>query len=206
MSALESFANHFPRRTYHQGTKLFTSKTSSFFLYLISGKVGLSQIGTDGQTIHLHRFYPGSCISLLSLVDNNDNYDFEAETDIEVFQIPKDSFLTELQRDGAVTYELLVHAMGGIKGLLTRVHQANSSSARGRVAGLLAYFARHQSGNDGDQMLTVQVTHQEIAEWLGLSRENVTLQLQYLEEAGFIQRENRVIRILHLEGLQTANF
>jgi len=143
---------------------------------------------------------------LLSLVDNNDNYDFEAETDIEVFQIPKDSFLTELQRDGAVTYELLVHAMGGIKGLLTRVHQANSSSARGRVAGLLAYFARHQSGNDGDQMLTVQVTHQEIAEWLGLSRENVTLQLQYLEEAGFIQRENRVIRILHLEGLQTANF
>lgn len=194
MNALESFASQFPKRSYRKGSKLFTTEEASFFLYLIEGNIKLSQIGERGQTVNLHVFYPGSCMSLLSLVGPSDSYDYEAMSDVEVYQIPKDDFMSAIQSNAAVTYELLIHATQGLKGLLYRIQHSASVTAYERVASLLVYFAQHQN--------PISVTHQEIAEWLGLTRENVTLQLQKLESDKLIVKRSKHIEVPDVERLR----
>lgn len=197
MHTIESFAKQFPRKTHHQGVKLFTSEESSFFLYLIEGSIRMSQIGEHGQTVNLHVFQPGACLPLLSLVGPNDSYDFEAVTNIEVYQIPKEEFLAEVHANASFTYELLIHAMQGMRGLLYRIQHTAAVPAYERVAGILVYFARHQN--------PIEITHQEISEWLGLTRENITLQLQRLENENLIKKHSKRIEILDLEKLKTVS-
>lgn len=200
MSGLQQFAQKYPLRRFPVGTKLFTSKESSSFYYLTRGCVKLSQVGEKGQIVNLHLFYPGACLPLLSLVTVNDTYDFEAVSEIEVYQIPHDHFVQQLRRDGELSYQLLLQVMEGMKWLLYRIHHGINLTAYQRVADILCYFLRHQESElpaaAGRAPLRVRTTHQEISEWLGLTRENVSIQLKRLEEDGLIRKGAKVIEVL----------
>lgn len=151
----------------------------------------------NGQVVNLHIFYPGSCVSLLSLAGTSEQYDFEAADEVEAYEIPREVFLLETRKNAMMTFELLLHAMRGMKGLLHRIEHTASSSALRRVAGLLGYFAKHQPlSTIQNGVIPVEVTHQEIADWLGLTRENVSLQLKKLEDDGVIKRHQKLIEIL----------
>lgn len=180
-----------------EGTKIFSNQSQPiFFYYIKSGTVKLSQTMENGQVVNLHIFYPGSCISLLSLTGATEQYDFEAAQEVEAFQIPREVFLLEARKNAMFTFELLLHAMRGMKGLLHRIEHAASAPALKRVAGLLGYFAKHQPlGTIERGVIPVEVTHQEIADWLGLTRENVSLQLKKLEDDGVIERHQKLIEI-----------
>jgi CRP-like cAMP-binding protein len=203
MDPLETFASQFPQVTYPGGTKLFVNESQpSFFFYLIEGTVQVSRTNEEGAEVILHIFYPGSCISLLSLVEPANNYDFVTLTEVKAHQIPRKEFFIEARQNGEFTLTLLTHAMKGMKGLLYRIQQMSSVSAYERVAGMLMYFARHTVEKNENKPLKIHVTHQQVSEWLGLTRENVTLQLKKIEENGLILRHQREIEIIDLDGLK----
>jgi CRP/FNR family transcriptional regulator, cyclic AMP receptor protein len=204
MDALETFAQEFPQRKYIAGTNFFTDESQpSFFLYLIEGTIQLSRTTDDGTEVILHVFHPGSFLSLLSLVEAGDAYDFTAVSDVTVYQVPRKEFFEEARKNGEFTLTLLTHAMKGMRGLLYRVQQTSSASAYQRVAGLLIYFAKHAKGEDRQEnSCIVHITHQHIAEWLGLTRENVTLQLKKLQDSGYIVRHQGEIEVVDVDALQ----
>lgn len=203
VNPIEDFACKFPRVKFSAGAKLFARGSQpQYFFYVIEGSVKLSQTAENGQVVNLHVFYPGSCISLLSLTGPSDSYDFEAATALEVYQIPREEFLAEARKDAVLTFELLLHAMRGMKGLLHRIQLNASEPAIQRVSGLLVYFAKHQPLSTVEKgVIPVEVTHQEIADWLGLTRENVSLQLKSIEDQGLIKRRQRLIEVLNVPGL-----
>jgi CRP/FNR family transcriptional regulator len=200
---IEDFACHFPEVKFAPGSKLFSnSGQPNFYFYLRTGTVRLSQTLENGQIVNMHIFYPGSFISLLSLAGNMEQYDFEAVTEVEAYQIPREVFLAEARKNAFFTFELLLHAMRGMKGLLYRIEHTASASAQRRVAGLLGYFARHQPLSSIENgLIPIEVTHQEIADWLGLTRENVSLQLKKLEDDGIIKRHQKLIHVVDARKL-----
>lgn len=200
---IEDFVSSFPKVKFVAGSKVFSHQPQpSFFLYLLSGTVMLSQTTENGQTVNLHVFHPGSCVSLLSLTGESDQYEFEAIDTVEAYQIPREIFLSEAHKNAVFTFELLLHAMRGMKGLLHRIELTSSASALHRVASLLGYFAKHQPPEVIKKgVIPVEVTHQEIADWLGLTRENVSLQLKKLEDESIIQRHQKLIEIKDLQKL-----
>lgn len=191
MDQVEIFVHRYPLVQYPAGTKLFTDQQNQNpFLYIQSGCIEMSTTNEEGQEIKLHIFYPGSCVSLLSLVEPSDSYDFTTLTNVEAYKIPHDVFLQTLHRNPEMTYQFLVSAMKGMKGLLYRIQHTASASAYQRVASLLLYFAKHTNS----PTLSVPLTHQEISEWLGLSRENVSIQMKKLERDGLIAKaENHIV-------------
>lgn len=193
MDQIDLFIHHFPLVKYPKGTHFFADHVYPYFLYLKKGAVQLNHTAYDGEILHLHIFYPGACISLLSLVEPREPYDFIALTEAEAYKIPREAFLQSLHRNPELSFHFLMHAMKGMKGLLYRVHHDASASAYQRVASLLLYFLKHSKSH---------ITHQEIAEWLGLSRENVSIQMKRLEREGLIGKEKNKIILLQTDRLQ----
>jgi len=200
---IDDFACNFPKVKFTAGTKIFSRQPQpAYFFYLLSGTVMLSQTSENGQTVNLHVFHPGSCVSLLSLTGASDQYEFETIDAVEAYQIPREMFLLEARKNAMFTFELLLHAMRGMKGLLHRVEHAATASALQRVASVLSYFAKHQAPQTiKNGVIPIEVTHQEIADWLGLTRENVSLQLKKLEDDAVVKRHQKRIEIIDLQKL-----
>lgn len=158
------------------------------FFYLESGCVKMCTTHAKGENTTLHIFYPGACFSLLSLITEKKNiYDFVAMNDVVVRRIPYQTFVDFLQNNADVSFYFLTRTVAGLQGLLHRLEQTFSLSAYQQVASLLLYFAKH---SENSTTIAVRLTHQDIAEWLGLTRENVSLQIKKLEREGLIAKSD----------------
>ncbi len=137
----------------------------------------MSATNEEGHVTTFHIFYPQSCISFLSLLRNGKNlYDFLALDEVTARKVPYHDLVDFLQNNADVSFEFNKRFLAGIDGLLHRISQSSSMRAYEQVASLRAYFRKHHH--------QTRITHQDIADWLGLSRENVSIQMKKLERAG----------------------
>jgi CRP-like cAMP-binding protein len=204
---LRLFYDQFPLELYGKGTTIFRSNSQlDYFFFVEEGSVKMTTTSDNGKTLVLHIFYPGSCFSLLSLIsDGMNKYDFITMTSSKLRKIGKDEFISFLKENTDVLFDFQIRLLKGMQGLLDRIEQSNFISAYQQVAGLLIYFLRHFSEADESsseqKSIQVRLTHQEIADWLGLSRENVSIQMKLLERNKIIATSHRFIEILDLPEL-----
>jgi CRP/FNR family cyclic AMP-dependent transcriptional regulator len=208
---LGNFFQQFPCREYDKGVNLLHSGTKETnFLFLERGNVKMTTTSQEGQNLVLHIFNSGSCISLLTLVNQGQNsYDFITITPTAIRTAPQSQVIDFLHHNPEALFEMQLRVLKGLQGLLNRIERSAFVPAYQQVAGLLTYFAHHfseKSDSTESQVIAIRVTHQEIAEWLGLSRENVSIQMKKLEKNEFIRKQGRYIQINNLPQLeQLAN-
>lgn len=183
---------------------------SEFFFFVETGAIKMQVTSGRGQELVGHVFFPGSCFSLLDLIQpepSANRYDFIALLPTRVFKAPKPEVMQFLASDTEVLLEFQRRLLLGLQGLLTRLEQHSFVPAYQQVAGLLLYFAKHfgeASPKDTNAItISLRLTHQEIANWLGLTRENVSVQMKQLEREGYISVEHSHLTILVLEKLKT---
>lgn len=203
--SLSNFTQAFPLLRYKKGQVILAAGVEShYFYYLTTGAVKMTRISKDGRSIVLHLFFPDSVFSLLTLISNDFNqYDFVAQTPAQVRKIPRRQLQEFLQAHPEVLSELNLRLLQGIAGLLKRIETKALTPAYNQVAGLLIYYARHFSDtHQATPRLQIKLTHQEISDWLGLSRENVSLQMKQLEKNGLITLQHHHIQLEKLPELQ----
>ncbi len=199
----EEFAKEFPLVTIPAGEFLFRlQKVPDNFLYIKSGCIKMSQTTLSGDSVAIHVFYPGSSVSLISLIESKATYEFETLTETEAYRIPRAEFITYLQTHPEATFNFLTLILKGLDGLVYRIRQNSSVPAYERVASLLLYFTSHLGTPKDKPVIQLAITHQDIAEWLGLTRENVSIQMKKLERANLIGRNERLIEILDMKSLK----
>ncbi len=206
-SELQTFVKKYPLESFAKNQVLIQAGTTlDHFFYLESGCIKMWFTSSSGQNLVLHLFSPGSCFSLFSLINRSVNrYDFVAILPSTVRKIPYDDFLNFEKQNPAVLFEIQLNILRGMQGLLLRTEQSVFLTANQQVAGLLLYFGRHfavpKSATEAKK-ISLRVTHQDIAEWLGLSRENVSIQMKQLERSGLIRRSSNLIEILEPDKLK----
>jgi CRP-like cAMP-binding protein len=201
----ENFFQKYPLQTYTPGQRVIDAGSKlNFLFYIKDGCVKMSTTSLSGESLSLHVFYPGSCFSLLGLTSSFENrYDFEAITEVQIYRAPQDQVMKFIQENSDISYELMVRMLFGLRGLLDRVEQSVFVSAYHRVASLLLYFVTHFAVAQSDEKsLSIKITHQDIAEWLGLSRENVSIQMKKLEREGFLSKKNGLLHIYKVAELK----
>lgn len=202
---LLAFVYKYPEVSFSSGQPIFNNQdVPQHFLYLQSGCIKMSKISVSGNALTLHIFYPGSCISLLSLSAHPNSYDFTALTQVEAIQIPRADFIQFLQSDAEISYFFLQRMVQGLDGMLLRVSQMANATAYQRVASLLLYFISHVGSSGAAPTIQLSLTHQDIADWLGLSRENVSIQMKKLADAGFIGKQHHFIEVLQPDQLRSV--
>ena len=190
---LEELSNAAIKRKFPPNTILCSEGDKTDSLHIIcSGKVKVSITDNDGREIILALLGPGEYFGEMSLIDNEPRSATVTTKELcETLSISREHFM-KIFSSNPIAFNLL-------KGLLQRLRDANKKieslallDVYGRVAKLLNQFAKPQ----GDKLVIEnKLTHQEIANMIGSSREMVTIILKELSTGEYITIDKKIITI-----------
>jgi CRP-like cAMP-binding protein len=128
----------------------------------------------------------------------------EAMTDVEALIVPRDAVVELLARDPAFGEAVRRLLMARHRAAETAVCALLHASVEERLADFLLGAAERWGIPDGQGVrIAVRLTHAEIANVIGSTRETVTLTLGNLRRAGVIVHDRRQIVILRRDSLRT---
>lgn len=201
----KAFFSQFPTRTYPKNHScLPLEQKTDFFYFIESGSVKMVTTAVNGNNLVVHILFPQNFFSLLSLVgDEINHYEFITLETTTLRKVPKSELIDFLKQNPEAMYDLQLRLLRAINGLVLRLSQTAFNSAYNQTASILLYFSRHfsQLGSHHPQ-LTIKLTHQEIADWLGTTRETVSIQMKELERNNIIRIKDHLIQILDLAELK----
>lgn len=151
----------------------------SQFLLMIEGTVRVYYPAHDGREITLYRVQPGDlCILSLNSLYQNRYFDVvaQAETDVYALAISAAEFRAALAASEAFRTYVLSTLSGRVCELMCLVQDTAFQTLNVRLACLLGrLFERAKTG-------TIQVTHQQLAQEIGTTREVVSRILKEFEQ------------------------
>ncbi|HEX9160189.1 MAG TPA: Crp/Fnr family transcriptional regulator, partial [Thermoanaerobaculia bacterium] len=191
---------------YPTGSLLFSEGETARAVYVLcKGAVKLSIASGDGKTLITHIARPGEALGISSVIAGHE-YRTTAET-LEPSQVKvmrRDDFLrfatSELEASRRVAHQLSMDceaANDHVRAI------GLSRSAAEKLAHLVVTWAE-ESGRPSDQGTRVQVlmTHHDISQLIGTSRETVTRLLKEFREKGILSVKGSTLTIHNRAALE----
>ena len=183
---------------------LFAPYDSVEKLYLLKkGRIKLYKAADDGKEVTIDFLQPGDVLGNLSLVGDTPLGVFaEAVEDVRVWAVPRAQLQQLVQRKPHIAM-LLIQAMSErVEHLEAQVEDLVFLPVPARVASaLLRLAAEHGRVSPRGTLIDLRLTHQDIANVVGATRETVTNILNALREAGLIEIEHKRVLIPDCERL-----
>lgn len=137
-------------------------------------------------------------------------YYYEAFTDCELYCIPRDEYTTFLKRDPGVAFEMYSDLVSAHINYQMRVNALEQSKASDKVLNTL-HFLCLRFGKDVQQdtvRIELPLTQQELANFMGLTRETTGIELKRLQKKGIItyRRQNYVVKTSELNDLLDEDY
>jgi len=168
------------------------------FVLILEGVVRIYQLAKDGRTVTLYRVNPGDiCIlSLNSLVQNQPFTAFaETESAVSGLGLSAQDFMSAMRVSESFSRLMLGKLVGRYRELMSLVQDTVFNRLDMRLACMLGrLFERARSD-------TLHITHQELANELGTSREGISRILKEFERQDCIRLSRGRIHLCSAEGL-----
>lgn len=187
------------------GAVLFVEGQTPRGLFIIcSGKVKLSTSSKDGKVLILKQAQAGEVIGLSAAISST-NYEMTAETATacQLNFIGRQDFMSVLQTETEVGMRCALWLSREFQGAYRDIHDlvlARSSS--GKLARLLLSRAPRGVQHAEELHLRSDMTHEEMAQRIGSSRETVTRLLSELKKKRLIRLEGATLVIRDKTGLE----
>lgn len=167
---------------------------------LLSGTIRVYRIGESGREITVYRFGEGEgCVLTADSILGNKLFPAcaQVEDEVEVAFVPAAAFNDWLARSPAWR-EFVFQAMSRrLLSLLDTLDEVAFGRMDARVASLLLRLA--------GEATTIRITHQEIADELGSSREVISRILEDFQSRGLISLSRGSLEIVEPRSLATAS-
>lgn len=177
---------------------LHEDDTSSYMYVILDGRVKVVQTTADGKEIILAVHQTGNFFGEMSLIDGKTApATVVALRESAVAIISKREFHATLLSNKTVLNNLLLILCGRLRDSWHKIQMLNLRSAAQRVRSLLLSLS-HEHGVRGDDGITLQMklTHQDIGDMAGLTRETVTRVIdRWLEQGDVAVRKDRSIHL-----------
>jgi CRP-like cAMP-binding protein len=193
------------RRRLPAGTPLFLEGTrSDTVILVISGRVKVFSTAEDGTEVVLGVRGPSALLGELGVIDEQPrSASVRSMEPGEVLVVSSREFITFLH-DHPRTMWLLLRI------LADRLHDADRKrfefgvyDTLSRVAHRLVELAeRFGEPTESGIRITLPFTQDELAGWVGASREAVAKALRILRARGYLQTQRRTVTVLDIEGLR----
>jgi CRP/FNR family transcriptional regulator len=147
---------------------------------------------------------PGDVLGLGAVISGS-KYEVTAETvqPSEIKSIRRDEFLNFLKKHGQASLHAAKALSEEYKAAFFDARRlALSGSTAGRLAGVLLDWARAESCGKPELRLTMALTHEELANLVGCSRETMTRMLGRFKREKLIKMHGVSIHILSPEKLE----
>jgi CRP/FNR family transcriptional regulator, cyclic AMP receptor protein len=187
------------------GALLFVEGQSPRGIYILcSGKAKLSTTSKEGKVLILKQAEAGEVLGLSAAISGT-NYEMTAETTspCQVNFVSRQELMTLLQSESEVGVHAAKTLSREFQGAYRDIHDlvlARSSS--GKLARLLLSCAP-ESHESEELRLRSSMTHEEMAQRIGSSRETVTRLLSNLKKKRLIRLEGATLIIRDRSGLES---
>ena len=175
-----------------------------FVRILCNGRVKISTASQDGKSLLLKIASPGAILGLVSAV-RQIQYETTAEAygPCIVTEIPDRDFLAFLFRHRTASWQMMQMLADENHELLVNARRvALSGTVARNVAKLLLDWGATVTEIDGKKHFNLVLTHQEIAEMVGTTRETVTRTLASFRHDGWIRIHGASVEILQREKMK----
>ncbi len=205
---IRKFFQKFPSIEYKKRETLLRAEDDPQGIYYLSrGYVRMYILTNDGEELTLNIFKSGNIFPLSWAIEQIANeYFFETMTESRIFRSSVEEFVEFIESDKEILFELtrsLVHRLDRVHKRIQYLTMGDSST---KVINILLMLARRM-GREGEVGLIIDtpVTHQDIANLAGITRETVGLEIKKLKEKGLITMKGRLYVLKNLDKLQTKS-
>jgi CRP/FNR family cyclic AMP-dependent transcriptional regulator len=200
---IDQIASLAVRRPFPQGTLIFSQGDAGDALYgVITGRVRISAGAPDGREMFLNIMEPGDTFGEIALLDGNPRTaNASATADSELLMIGREAFLNLLQREPKLALHLL-------RLLCQRIRWTSGMAEDSALLSLPARLARRlltlgkQNGLTTLQGVHLTISQEDIARFLGVSRQVVNQYLQGWKANGWVSQGRGKLTLLDPDALQ----
>jgi len=173
---------------------------SEAVLLLAKGRVKICNFTVDGKQAVFTLIEPGELFGELAVIDSGERDEYaEAIEDSLVILIPRDEMQRLMETHPKVT--LGITRLLGLRRKLMqrRLNHLMFHSNRERLVLLLLELTERYGKNSGDGVrLDLKLSHQDLANLIGSTRESVTVAMGELQAAGLLRHARRQIVLLDI--------
>jgi len=187
------------RRRFNRDELIFQAGCSSDDVYvLLDGRVKIFQLSCDGKELILWFCFRGELFGLAEVVRYaSREVNALACSEVELLMIRQADFRRYLLDEPEVAISVIELMSGRLRELGDVLLNLASEDVRSRVIKLLTRLAsRYGRYEQHGICLNIPLTHQEMADMIGTSRQTVTTVLGDLRRSGFLKTEQRNIFIV----------
>lgn len=192
---LAQIRGHAVTRTFPKNTVIVTEGDDTTSLYLIeSGKVKFFLSEEDGREVILNIQGAGYYFGELALLDNSPrSVSVMTVEPTSLLVVSRDDFFECLRGNPEICLKLLAHLAGRLRELSDEVRSLALTDVYSRVTRLLE---RQAEEREGERIVPERMTHQQISQMVGSSREMVSRIMKELVAGGYLSVDKDGIRLL----------
>lgn len=196
-------AHIFVARSYRKNQVIFLEEETGNYMYLVlSGKVKVAKAGAGGKETILAIHRAGDFFGEMSLLDGKTApATVSAMEDSRIISVSGADFHKYLLHNEKVMLQIIQVLCARLR-QVWQTQSLSSSTADARIRmGIYQLARRHGIRDAHGTIIDLRITHQELAEMVGTSRETVTRVMARLKEQGIIEIDQRRITLLDPKSL-----
>jgi CRP-like cAMP-binding protein len=189
---LEQIASHLIERRYPRNTTIVEEGLPGDYMYIIrEGRVKVTKLSEDGREKILAFFEPGHFVGDMALLDRAPrSASVKALTPVRVLALSRADFTGLIRKSPDLAIAVIRELSGRLRAVNDQASALSFQRVKDRTKGLLIRLAKDEAA-DPEHVMTPALTHQQIADMIGTSRETVTRVIKDLKGAGWLGQDGK---------------
>lgn len=201
-----NFFSQFNTSKYAKGETILRSGDMPQGVYFVkSGYVKLNSVSKDGKELTLVIYEKGDFFPVVwSFFGSSASiYSFEAITPVEILRSPREKFAEFINSHHDVYSDIVSHMLRRFQSALRRMEFLTFGNASAKLASILLICGKDFGIEKGKETeIQIPLTHKDIANLVGVTRETVSLELKRFDRKGLISYNKKLIAIKDKESLE----
>jgi CRP/FNR family cyclic AMP-dependent transcriptional regulator len=174
--------------------------------FINGGRVKTSKVTRDGKELTLAYRGAGQIFGELAVVDGSPREEMaEAMKNAIITELPVEVFKELLLADAKLCFQFMCELGRRRKQLETKLEHLVFKDVQAKLAALLLELGEeYGQENEEGVLIGLKITHQEMANLIGSTRETISLTLAQFKKRGLLDMNGRAVILLDHEGLKAA--
>jgi CRP-like cAMP-binding protein len=189
---LEQIASHLIERRYPRNTTIVEEGLPGDYMYILrEGRVKVTKLSEDGREKILDFLEAGSFVGEMALLERGPrSASVKALSPVRVLALSRTDFIALLRKSPDLALSVIQELSRRLRSVNEQASSLSFQRVKERTMGLLERLAKDPA-EEGARRITPALTHQQIADMVGTSRETVTRVVKDLKETGWLQQEGK---------------
>jgi CRP-like cAMP-binding protein len=189
---LDQIASHLIERRYPRNTTIVEEGLPGDYMYIIrEGRVKVTKLSDDGREKILEFLDEGAFVGEMALFERAPrSASVKTLTPVRLLALSRTDFIGLLKKSPDLAMSVIQELSRRLRTINEQASALSFQRVKDRTKGLLERLAREPYG-DGSRRRTPSLTHQQIADMIGTSRETVTRVVKELKTNGWLEQEGK---------------